>query len=224
MLLGACGASRPPAATTLAQQSDPITSSLFNATDRTISEEDIRRLLDGRIRIPDSARVAVYNLGNSLNKYYSGYGYNEEYLKLRQQYIDTLTTMLQRSDRIVKTMLMPSILTPRDPTLTNLRESAVRLQADILLIFHITSDIYYNYKLFKKDEAKAFATIETVLLDIRTGVVPHSNIITREKLIVKDRADMDVRETQKRAEQEAVLMALNESGRVVVEYLRSISQ
>lgn len=224
MLSTACNVSRPPSQlstySALGVQSGPITKSLFNSNDRTISEEDIHRLLDGEIRLPDSARIAIYNFGTStLNKYYSGYSYNEEYLKSRQNYIDTLISTLQNCQRIEKTILMPSILTNQEPTLTNLRESAVRLQADMLIIFSTTSDVYYKYKAFKKDQAKAFATIETVLLDIRTGVAPYSNIVTKEKLILKQETDLNIRETQKRAENEAVILALIESGGKMVEFL-----
>lgn len=220
----ACGVSRPPSQyasySSVATQDERIKRSLFNADDRTISEEDIQRLLDGNIKLPDSARVAIYNFGtNSLNKYYSSYNYNEEYLKLKQNYIETLISAVKESNSINKTILMPSILTNQNPTLTNLRESAVRLQADMLIIFSITSDIYYKYKAFKKDQAKAFDTIETVLLDIRTGVVPYSDIVTKEQLIKKEATDFNIRETQKRAENEAVISALSASGTKLVEFL-----
>jgi len=201
-------------------QNDLIKKSLFNAKDRTISEEDIQRLLDGEIKLPDSARIAIYNFGTtSLNRYYAGYRYNEEFLKLKQNYIDKLTSTIDRSARVKKVVLMPNIMTDQNPTLTNLRESAVRLQADLLIIFSIKSDIYYKYKVFKKDQAKAFATLETLLFDIRTGIVPYSSIVTKEQLVSKEESDADIKETQKRAENEAILSALTASGDQLVKFL-----
>lgn len=226
LLFTACKLSGPPgyyAYAWQASQSERIKESLFDSDERTISEEDIRRLLDGNVELPDTARVAIFNFGtSSLNKYYSSYRYNEEYLKSKQSYIEALTSTISESNRVEKVILMPSIMTNQDPTLTSLRESAVRLQADILIIFSIKSDIYYKYKAFKNDQAKAFATIETVLLDIRTGVVPYSNIITKEHLIQKKATDLDINETQKRAENEAVLKALTESGKELVDFLNEI--
>lgn len=222
--LCACSVSQSPVAyppySQLAQEREPITQSLFESADRTISEADIQRLLDGKIKLPDSARIAIFNFGtNNLNKYYSGYAYDEEYLRFRQNNIDTLIAALQRSPRVAKTLLMPTMMTHANPNLTNLRESAVRLQADMLVIFTTTSDIYYKYKAFKKDQAKAFATIETVLLDIRTSLVPYSDIVTKEELIIKEVTDLDIRETQKRAENAAIMSALTESGNNILAFL-----
>lgn len=222
-LLSSCAMSHPnrnytPYAATVG--SDTIQESLFTSDQQTISEEDIRRLLDGNIKLPDSARIAVYNFGtSSLSSFYSAYRYNEEFLKLKQSYMDTLSSKLNTSERVQKVILMPSMITSRNVTLTNLRESAVRLQADLLIIFSTKSDIYYKYKAFRKDQAKAYATIETVLLDIRTGVVPFSSIITKERLIQKEDKDLNITETQKRAANEAVIAALSESSKALVEFL-----
>src|SRR4249919_2806314 len=55
------------------QQPDPILESLFEAKDRTISEENIRKLLDGKLMLPDTIRIAVYNYSRApLNRYYYG--------------------------------------------------------------------------------------------------------------------------------------------------------
>ena len=227
VLFTACNVSKlpDPTYTSKVYPSAPIQESLFKSKDRTISEEDIRKLLDGKIVLPDQARIAVHNFGTtSLNRYYASHWYNEELLKMKQNYIETLTSTISASNNVGKVILMPSILTNPSPTLTNLRESAVRLQADILIIFSIKSDIYYQYKAFKKDQAKAFATIELVLLDIRTGVVPYSNIITTEQLIQKESTDLNIRDTQKRAENEAVLSALTQSGKGLRDFLDSISE
>ncbi|MEM9934120.1 MAG: hypothetical protein AAF824_10925 [Bacteroidota bacterium] len=199
---------------------DPITESLFQDQSSTISEEDIRRLLDGEISLPEKARMAIYNFGeHSLSKYYNSWSYDEEYLKLKQNYLDTLSEKMKSSDKVVKTMIIPSILTSASPSVTNLRESAVRVQADLLLVFKTTSDIYYRYKVFKKDEAKAFATVEAVMLDIRTGVVPFTTITTKEKLLVKSTSSMDVQELRKEAEQQALSLALAETADKIVDFL-----
>ncbi len=73
--------------------------------------------------------------------------------------------------------------------------------------------------MFKKDEAKAFATCETILMDIRTGVIPHSNIITQENFVRKEDIDLTVDETRKRAETGAVISTLALAGKDLVEFL-----
>jgi hypothetical protein len=110
-------------------------------------------------------------------------------------------------------------MTNPNPNITQLRETAVRLQADVLIVYSISSDIYYKYRFFQKNQAKAFATCETILMDTRTGVMPHSSVITKEKLVVKEREELTDSETRKKAEREAIVLALIDSGKAVAEFL-----
>ena len=201
-------------------QQDTLTQSLFQAKDRTISEADIQRLLNGKINLPDTLRIAIYKYAStSINRYYSQYWNNEEYLALQQSYVDTLVAELHTHPRVAKLILIPTLMVSPSPTVTQLREAAVRLQADALLIFSVKSDIYYKSKLFEKNEAKAFATCETLLMDIRTGVIPHSSVITQENLVQKAEEDWSPQETRKRAENGAIWKCLEETGKEVVGYL-----
>ncbi len=47
------------------QQKEPITQSLFNATDRTIDEDDVKKLLDEDLHLPDTLRIAIYKFGTT---------------------------------------------------------------------------------------------------------------------------------------------------------------
>ncbi len=222
LYLGSCTSARP-----ISLESRPpsgggelITQSLFHSDDQTISEEDIQRLLNGRIKIPDSLRVAVYKHGSSsMNRYYSYYRSDEEFLKTQQSYIDTLTAKLGQAQKVAKTIVVPSMMTSQNPTIVQLREAAVRLQADLLLVFSVNSDTYNKYKAFQKNESKAFATCETILMDTRTGVIPHTNIVTRENLVRKEQEDWSNEEMRKRAENGAVVRALVQTGDAVVQFL-----
>ena len=190
-------------------QTEVITKSLFSSKDQTISEEDIQRLLNGSIDIPDSLKIAVFRYGGtSVNRYYSAYWSNEEYLKNQQSYIATIVDKLEEAHKVQEVVVVPTLMADQNPSITQLREAAVRLQADMLLVFTVNSDIYYQYKTFKKNEAKAFATCEALLLDTRTGLIPHSNIITRENLVEKTGEDISNQETKKRAEEGAITSAL----------------
>lgn len=194
--------------------------SLFDSKDRTISEDDIQRLLKGRIVIPDTVSVAVFkHSGASINRYYTNWWSDEEYLKTQQSFVDTLTSRIGLSKRVKKVIPVPAMMTSGSPTITQLRETAVRLQADVLIVYSVSSDIYYKYKVFQKNEAKAFATCETIVMDTRTGVIPYSSIVTREKLAVKDAQDLTEAETRKKAEREAILLALIETGRGIAVFL-----
>jgi hypothetical protein len=199
---------------------DVITTSLFDSKERTISEDDIQRLLNGKIMIGDTVRVALFKFGSaSINRYYTSWWTDEEYLKTQQSFVDTLVREIGLSAKVKKVIPVPALMTSREPKMTELRETAVRLQADILIVYAVSSDIYYKYKMFQKNEAKAFATCEAVLMDIRTGVIPHSSIVTREKLVVKGQQDLNDTETRKKAEREAILLTLVETGKSISKFL-----
>jgi hypothetical protein len=200
-----------------------IEQSLFNANDKTISEEDIQRLLNGQIKIGDSVRIAIFNYSShSQRSTYTNYYYyrtDEEYLKTQQSYIETLRNKLNESEKTQKIILMPSIMADKQSSITNLREIAVRLQADLLLVYNIKSDIYYKYKTFKADEAKAFATVECFIMDTRTGVIPFTTVTTRENFKQKTSDEISTEELRKNTEKEAVIKALEAIGLEIYEYL-----
>ena len=222
LIFHACTTSRPAtetsgyARTSPAPSYDLIEKSLFNAPDRTISEEDIQRLLNGKLNIPDTVRIAIFDYSaSSRSNYYSNYYLpwnDEERLKTQQGYIDTLRSGIARSRKVKKIVLMPSVMANANSSITNLRETAVRLQADYLMIYVIKSDIFYKYKAFNPDEAKAFATCEVLLMDTRTGLVPYTAIVTKDRLLTKTAADLNVQELRKRAERESIVMTLAEIG------------
>jgi hypothetical protein len=99
---------------------------------------------------------------------------------------------------------------------------AVRLQADMLLVFQLNSDVYQKYHLFKPDQVKAFCTCEGFLLDIRTGLIPFSKIVTRELMTSKTASDANFTETIARAENEAALLALSELGKEIGEFIELV--
>lgn len=187
-----------------------ITESLFEEKDRTISEENIQKLLEGKLRLPDTLRIAVYKHGGTSARgvKFGYYRTDEAYLKTQQSFIDTIVGSLDRNARVQKVTLLPTMLIPATPTLTRLRESAVRVQADVLLIFAIQSDVYEKTKLIGRDEIKAYATTEALLLDIRTGLIPFSTILTNDYLSKEQRDDLNFAEQRARAEKEAVHLTL----------------
>lgn len=226
ILLASCaGVSQMPNSYSSQSISSPeiIEQSLFSSNAKTISEEDIQRLLHGRIKIGDSVRIAIFNYSShSQRSTYSNYYYyrtDEEYLKTQQSYIETLRKKLTESKKTQKIILMPSIMADNQSTIINLRETAVRLQADLLLVYNIKSDIYYKYKTFKADEAKAFATVECFLMDTRTGVIPFTTVTTRESFQKKNSDEISTDELRNNTEKNAVIKALEAIGSEIYEYL-----
>ena len=200
---------------------DPIKQSLFDSKDRTISEENIQKLLSGKMELPDTVRIALYQYTKApLNRYYYGYATDEDFLKNQQAFVDTLVTMISKSKRVRKIVLIPNLMISSTPNITSMRETAVRLQADLLLVFAITSDLYYKFRVFNKDEAKAFATTECMLMDIRTSMVPFSSIVTRDSYSKKINKDENTDELRKRTERVAIMQTLSETGNRLISFMR----
>jgi hypothetical protein len=203
------------------RQKEPITQSLFNATDRTIDENDIKKLLDGDLKLPDTLRIAIYKFGTTNRSFqYLYYGIGEENnIKAHQSFVDILVTNLQNNPKVKRVNIIPSLMLSAQPTITQLREAAVRMQSDVLLVFSSSSDIYYKSKVLKKDETKAYATTEAFVMDIRTGLVPFSTMITTDFLTKKMNTE-EREEARRRAQRIAVLMTLDEVGKRLNVFLK----
>ena len=140
------------------QERPKLETSLFRGDQDFISEDAVQKILSSKIQIPPKAKVAIFKYeGNEEERLaltYYGYNYwrSENYIKLQQQLIDTLQSQLVSSGRVIEATLLPSILVPKQPTVTTLRQAGVRLQADLILVFRITSDVYYDYQLFTKSK------------------------------------------------------------------------
>lgn len=226
VLMSSCGASKRVPSVAMSQpyiQDRPpeqITESLFQIKDRTLTEEAIQKLLNGRIVLPEKVRIAVfsYNIHNNYHQY-RYYWNNENYLKLQQSYMDEITAQLKQSTKVEKVMMMPKMMATQASNLTHLREASVRLQADLLLILSARSDIYHKYKVFKKDRVKAFASCEGLLMDVRTGMIPFSDVLTADNEIVKEKSDWNIDAARTRASNGATLSVLSGLGKNIVEFL-----
>ena len=185
------------------EEAPSLTESLFGSDQAVISQEAVEKILSSKIELPDSTKLAILRFpetSDSRSRIY-GYGYwrSEDYLSLQQSYLDSLETYIGKSERIDQTVVLPSLLTPNVPSIPILREAAVRLQAPLLLVFRVNSDTFQKYKAFKANEYKAFSTVEMVLIDVKTGVIPFTSITTETFLTNKISEDANEQEAMKRA-------------------------
>lgn len=205
---------------------EPIATSLFPSDQAVLGDEAVNRILSSKLELPAKAKLALMKFpdakGWGARFYGSYYWHNEEYLKLQQAQVDGLAKALLASDHIVEVIPLPSLMTPRQMSIPVLREAAVRMQADLLLIFRVDGDTYSQYRLFARDKAKAYSTCELVLLDVRTGLVPFTQVLTRERLELTQSTDLDLAETMRRAEERAATDALKTAAGELVAFVKSM--
>jgi len=199
---------------------EPLASSLFPSDQAVLSDESVQRILSSKLELPAKAKVAIMKFpgAEGFRRYYWR---DEEYLKLQQSQMDALSQALVTSGEVAEATPLPSLMTPSRVSIPVLREAAVRMQADLLLVFRVGSDTYSQYRTFAKDKTKAYSTCELVLLDVRTGLVPFTRVTSRERLEVKQPADLDLSETMRRAEQASATEAIKAAAEDLVSFLKS---
>lgn len=229
-MLSGCakGLDRTTMATPEYQAREPIATSLFPSDQAVLGDEAVSRILSSKLELPGRAKLAVMKFPegeNSGSRYYGRYYWrDEEYLKLQQLQVEKLGSTLLASERIAEVTPLPSLMTPKQAAIPVLREAAVRMQADLLLVYRITSDTYSQYRAFAKDKLKAYSTCEIVVLDIRTGLVPFTRVLSREREELKKGTDLDLSETMRRAEQGAALDTLKAAVDDFVHFLASVKR
>jgi hypothetical protein len=199
---------------------------LFPSDQNVLGDEAVARILSSKLELPPKAKVALMKFPDAEGwgaRYYGRYYWRDEnYLKLQQPHVDTLSKALLESDQIVEITPLPSLMTPSRVSIPVLREAAVRMQADLLLVFRVASDTYSQYRTFAKDKVKAYSTCELVLLDVRTGLVPFTRVVSRERLESKQPADLDLTEAMRRAEQASATEALKAAAEDLVTFIKSV--
>ena len=72
------------------------------------------------------------------------------------------------------------------------------------------------------EKARQLVAEGAVLLDVRTGLVPFTRVISRERLESKQSADLDLAETMRRAEQASAIEALKTAAENLVRFVKSV--
>lgn len=188
---------------------------LFRGDGRVLSDSEIERILNYRLVLPSSNRIALLQLsgGNSWM------GYSGEVSQLTDSIKTNFVERLKSTPRVFDASFLPGMLVPKERSVPYLREAAARYQADLLLAYRSSCRTYEKYRFVGSDEARAYCTVEAVLLDVRSGVAPFSSVATREYRAVKGSSDLNFRETRKKAELEAVANSLGEIADSLLQFL-----
>ena len=199
------------------ESSNIISDSLFPSDQTIISSEAIGKILDGQIQLPEQARLAIYRMGQRNDWVW----WSDEFARLDENIKEKFINQLERCDRLKTVRLLPSLITPEKQSVPLLRESAARFQADLMLIYRMESRTYDKSRFFKPDEAKTVCTVEAILLDTRTGIVPFATVVKQEYTATRTREDYGLQETIARAEMQAVSKALGSIAGDLVQFLDS---
>ena len=192
---------------------------LFNEITLADNDEKIRALLNYRVTLPKSSRIAILKLnGESRWRFYS-----DDFTQLTDSIVTQLIDKLRSSERVYDASILPAMLIPADKSVPVLREAAARFQADLLFGYRTLCNSYQKYRILSDDETKSYCSVEAILLDIRSGIIVKSIVSTENFAAVKKADDNNFSETIKKAELEATAKALGTVAEEVVSYLKDVS-
>jgi hypothetical protein len=181
-------------------------------------DHKIKELLNYQVRLPKKNRIAVLKL--STDNYWRYY--SNDFTQLSESLVTTLINKLRSSDRVYDASFLPAMLVPEKRTVPVLREAAARFQADLLLVYRNSCRSYQKFKFIDPNESKSYCAVESVLLDVRSGIVVKSVVSTESFTAKKIADDTNFNETIKKAELEAIAKALGNVADQVVIYLKNV--
>lgn len=191
--------------------------SLFPSDIAVLNDSAIRRILGHELTLPDSGKMAVLYLPGRWS-----YGWWQEAPSRMNEFVaDQVIQQLQASSRVRMAVVLPRLLIPRAPSVPLLREIAARFQSDLLFVFQPRCETYLRTRFLASDRVEATCTVEAVLLDTRTGIIPFSDVVTHDYEATKTGSDANFRETIARAELAAITDALAETVGNVVRFVET---
>jgi hypothetical protein len=190
------------------------TESLFPGDSKILSDSDIDKILSYRYKPPQVSRVAILPAG------WTQWGRWSEEMSMATQQIDLNTIRtLRASPRIYDASFLASILIPKERTVPYLREAAARYQADLLLVYRSACRTFEKTPLFSASSSRAYCSVEAVVLDVRTGIVPFTSTSTQVYETTTTKNDMNSTEAVLRAQLEAISKAMSEIANALVGFL-----
>lgn len=179
---------------------DALNESLFKEDQALLGNEELKTILASPAVLPDRAKLAVIRFGRM--PYW--WGWSEDFVRTNDEIDANFLGGLRRSARLRDVSYMPSLVVPPAMTIPHVRQAAARLQADLVLIYRTSTYNYERHKWFKPKAAKAYCSVEAVLLDTRTGVIPFSTVVNEQYAASESKRDYGFDETTARAEQQAI--------------------
>lgn len=173
-----------------------LSTSLFTADDLVVTDEAVKTILESRVDVPADARVAVVLLGRRPN----WAGWNSEIAQASDAVYRDFLASLESHPNIAAAEFVPQLLMPKTADIANLRLAALRMRCDMLLVYTSTTGEYQDRNFLGPDRVRAYAKVEALLVDVRTGTVPATTIITGFAEAKKTKDDKDLRDAKLRAQ------------------------
>jgi hypothetical protein len=202
----------PPPESLIDTDVDNLRESLFRGDQAVLSGQDVERILSARIPLADRHRLVVLRLG-SRNVFV------QEIADIEAQNSMNFLKALAAAPHLTQVRFMPALLVPEKRTIPYLREAAARFQADLLLVYGTRIRTFGRTRVLGADTVAAEAAVESILLDVRTGIVVESHQASESILATRAKGDLNFSQTVSKTATEALGKALLHLADDVVRFL-----
>jgi hypothetical protein len=196
--------------------------SLFPSDIAVLNDSAIKRILSYQVTLPHAGRLAVLQLSEP--RVVEWWQDPEDFNRINQELSDSMLVALRRSPRIGRAAVLPAMMVPRQRTIPFLREAAARYQADLLLGYRTSCQLFRRSRFLKGSQYRTVCSVEAILLDTRSGIVPFTVVTTRSQIFEKEKEDFETREAIVKAQFQATQDALGDVASQVGEYLASVPE
>jgi hypothetical protein len=148
------------------------------------------------------------------------WAWSEEVADLESDNGDRFLQAIKTAPQLTQVRFIPTLLIPEKRTVPYLREAAARFQADLLLVYATRVQTYRKDRFLGADEVRAKCIVESVLLDVRTGIVLLAARGSEGVYAKKTPGDLNFSETVAKSETEATGKALLKVADQVVAFLK----
>ncbi len=190
-----------------------------NFSQKKLTVEQVKALLEQKLALPKEIKIAVVKLEHEwdLTTMTEMHFQRNQSLIVGDQSARAFHDIQGKQKNIHEIAVVPGMLIPKDKTIESMRDIAALMQADLLMVIKTRSQTESKFKMFNKDEVKTVTTVETMIIDVKTGVIPYTNV-TSESFHQKQDKDFSYEELYLKATLKAEDKALAEVFRNVGEY------
>ena len=179
-----------------------------------LSDQSIAQFLEYEYQPPPLSRIAIVQLGQDSWSTWLGT------LFLTSGPLGSwLLERFMDSPRVDDASYLPAIFIPEHKTVSSLREAAARYRADLLLVYQHFCSISTRSGLFRARHSEGICTVEAVLLDVRTGLVPMVSVASESFDSNDTPLVWKFRGTGFMAQVSATIVALNRMSEDVLQFL-----
>jgi hypothetical protein len=197
LLLAGCGGQREamPWQNRTADAPSAIDGSIFPEDLKLAGNDDVARVLDGRVEHRLGGGLAVLAIG-AWGGIDAGSG---------EAVVERVRSGMAGNRFVGEVVPVPRMLMPQRVTASAIREMGARLQCENVLVWSAWQDGRYDSHLFSPDELHVRLTVEAVIVNVRTGLIPLARTIDAQRVISEVKADRDRWDLIRRGQRECLL-------------------